>query len=433
MAAALTGREEVVRKGMTNSGSLVPDDESLLLVVPVSLRLDSGKTFLEIQACNGVERWAESFSTVVFAAPVIPEDLAARETSTVWRDVDELNCRGRAEFVPLPWAYRYRDFVAVLAPARKVLRGLVERTRYLHLSLSGFAGDWAAVAALEARKLGRAYACHTDRVEFSVQLAMEPRPSFTRLVRAYVEYPLVKYYQRHVIKTCAVGLWHGYDCYRVYSKMCSNNFLVHDIHTKRADYVGWDAVEDKAARVLHEKPLRVVYTGRASGMKGPLDWVRSMGYARDYGANFRAVWVGDGPLLEDMKRLARELDLEGIVSFPGFIEARSRLLEYLRVAHVLVFTHLTPESPRCLIESFVSGTPIVGYENAYAQDLLEGYGGGEFVKLRDAAGLGRLIAQLDRDRPRVAELIRQAGKNGARWNDEEVFRHRSDLLKQNLP
>ena len=422
-----------MRKDLTNSGSPVPDDESLLLVVPVSLRLAGGKTFLEIQACNGVERWAESFSSVVFAAPVIPEGLAARETSTVWRDVDELNCRARAEFVPLPWAYRYRDFAATLFPTRKVLRDLVERTRYLHLSLSGFAGDWAAVAALEARKLGRAYACHTDRVEFSVQLAMEPRPSFKRMVRAHVEYPLIKYYQRHVIKTCAVGLWHGYDCYRVYSKMCSNNFLVHDIHTKRADYVGANAVEGKAARVLHEKPLRVVYTGRASGMKGPLDWVRSMGCARDYGADFRAVWVGDGPLLEDMKRLACELDLEGIVSFPGFIEERKRLLEYLRGAHVLVFTHLTPESPRCLIESFVSGTPIVGYENAYAQDLLEGYGGGVFVKLRDAAGLGRLIAQLDQDRARVAELIRQAGKNGARWNDEEVFRHRSDLLKQNLP
>ena len=429
----MTEAEHVVRKGSSDGMSPVPDNESLLLVVPVSLRLADGKTFLEIQACNGVERWAESFSSVVFAAPVIPEDMAAKETSTVWRDVDELNCRARAEFVPLPWAYRYSDFAATLYRTRKVLRGLVERTRYLHLSLSGFAGDWAAVAAIEARKLGRAYACHTDRVEFSVQLAMEPRPSVKGLVRAYVEYPLIKYYQRHVIKTCAVGLWHGYDCYRVYSKMCSNNFLVHDIHTKKADYVGWDAVEDKAQRVLHEKPLRVVYTGRASGMKGPLDWVRSLAYARDYGADFRAAWVGDGPLLEDMKRLAHDLDLDGIVAFPGFVEERRRLLEFLRDAHVLVFTHLTPESPRCLIESFVSGTPIVGYENAYAQDLLEGYGGGAFVKLRDAAGLGRLIVQLDQDRPRVAELIRQAGKNGARWNDEEVFKHRSDLLKQNLP
>ncbi|MCX5770560.1 MAG: glycosyltransferase [Candidatus Hydrogenedentes bacterium] len=422
-----------MRKDSKDTGSLVPDDESLLLVVPVSLRLSGGKTFLEIQACNGVERWAESFSSVVFAAPVIPEDMAAKEVSTVWRDVDELNCRGRSEFIPLPWAYRYRDFAAAFGRTRKVLRALVERTRYLHLSLSGFAGDWAAVAALEARKLGRAYACHTDRVEFSVQLAMEPRPSFKRLLRAYAQYPLIKYYQRHVIKTCAVGLWHGYDCYRVYSKMCSNNFLVHDIHTKKADYVGWDAVENKAARVLYEKPLRVVYTGRASGMKGPLDWVRSIAYARDYGADFTAAWVGDGPLLEDMKRLAHKLGLDGIVSFPGFVEERKQLLEYLRNAHVLVFTHLTPESPRCLIESFVSGTPIVGYENAYAQDLIEGYGGGAFVKLRDAAGLGRLITELDRDRPRVAELIREAGKNGARWNDEEVFRHRSDLLKQNLP
>lgn len=419
------------KRGCRNSH--VPADESLLLVVPVSLRLADGKTFLEVQACNGVERWAESFSSVVFAAPVIPEELAEQETSTVWRDVDDLNCRARSEFVPLPWAYRYCDFAAALRATRKVLRALVERTRYPHLSLSGFAGDWAAVAAIEARNLGRAYAVHTDRVEFAVQLAMEPRPSLKGLVRAYAEYPLIKYYQRHVIKTCAVGLWHGYDCYRVYSKMCANNFLVHDIHTKKADYVGADAVETKARRVLHEKPLRIVYTGRASGMKGPLDWVRSLAHARDFGADFRAVWVGNGPLFADMKRLAGDLNLLDIVSFPGFVEERRKLLEYLRDAHMLVFTHLTPESPRCLIESFVSATPIVGYQNAYAQDLLEGYGGGAFAKLRDAAGLGKLIAGLDQDRPRLAELIRQAGKNGARWNDEEVFRRRSNLLKENLP
>lgn len=411
----------------------IPENDSLLLVVPVSLRLKDGKTFLEVQACNGVERWAESFESVVFAAPVIPEEMAAAELSTVWRDVDTLNCRSRAEFVPLPWAYRWRDFFKTLRPTRKVLRALVNRTQYLHLSLSGLAGDWAAIAALEAKKLGRPYAAHTDRVEFSVQLAMEPRPSLVRLLRAYAEYPAVKYYQRHVIKSCAVGLWHGYDCYRVYSRWCPNSFNVHDIHTKAHDYIGPEAVEAKAQRLLDEKPLRIVYTGRASGMKGPLDWVRALGYARDFGAIYKAVWVGAGPLMAEMKQLARELDLEGVVEFPGFVENRQDLLQYLRDAHMLVFTHLTPESPRCLIEAFVSGTPIVGYENAYARDLLEGYGGGQFGKLRDARGLGRLIAQLAQDRSRLAQLAREAGRNGARWNDEAIFRQRSLLLKENLP
>ena len=372
----------------------LPDNDALLIVAPVPLRLAGGKMLLESQACNGVERWAENFGSVVFAAPTIPEDLAAQEVSMVWRDVAELKYRDRMEFVALPWAYRWRDFLAVLPATRKILRGLVSRCRYTHLSLSGLAGDWAAIAAIEARRLRRPYAVHTDRVEFAVQLSMEPRPSFWRMVKAYVEYPLVKYYQRHIVKTCAAGMWHGCDCYRVYSKMCSNNFLVHDIHTKAADYIGRNRCREKARRSLDEQPLRIVYTGRASGMKGPLDWVRAMGYARDFGADFRAVWVGDGPLLGEMKQLAEELDLDGRVQFTGFVKERSRLLEYLREAHLLAFTHLTPESPRCLIEAFVSGTPIVGYENAYAADLLEGYGGGAFVPLRDAQGLGRLITEL---------------------------------------
>ena len=44
-----------------------PDDDSMLLVLPVPVRIRDGVTLFEAQACNGVERWADNFASLVIA------------------------------------------------------------------------------------------------------------------------------------------------------------------------------------------------------------------------------------------------------------------------------------------------------------------------------------------------------------------------------
>ena len=58
--------------------------------------------------------------------------------------------------------------------------------------------------------------------------------------------------------------------------------------------------------------------------------------------------------------------LGDVVSLPGFVSSRAKVMEFLRGIHVLVFCHRTPESPRCLVEALMSGTGILGYESDYA-------------------------------------------------------------------
>jgi glycosyltransferase involved in cell wall biosynthesis len=177
----------------------------------------------------------------------------------------------------------------------------------------------------------------------------------------------------------------------------------------------------------------VCYAGRATAIKAPLEWVRALAHARDLGAPVAATWLGDGPLLEEMRDLAKELGLDGALSLPGFVDDRAQLLNVLRESHVLAFTHLTPESPRCLLEALVSGTPIAGYDNAFAKDLVEGHGGGVFVPIGDWKALGARLTELSRERTRLSELIVEAGENGRRFNDAAVFRERSQLIKRYLP
>jgi glycosyltransferase involved in cell wall biosynthesis len=96
----------------------------------------------------------------------------------------------------------------------------------------------------------------------------------------------------------------------------------------------------------------------------------------------------------------------------------------------MVFTHVTPESPRCLLEALISGTPIVGYESKYSSDLTTELGGGSFVPMHDWEALGRRIAELVANRAELKSLIREAALNGKRFNDKAVFAERSGLIKQ---
>lgn len=408
------------------------DRDGMLLVLPVPLRVEEDNIWFEAQACNGLERWADNFGKVLIAAPVLPSDLLAKDNMTIWRGITTLAKPERFEFIPLPWAYSMREFLTHYRETRSLLATLIARCQYLQFAIGSLWGDWAAIAALEARKQQRAYAIHTDRVDYEVILQTSKHEALPQRLKARANSFLIQQYHQWIIKHCHLGLWHGQDCYRAYSAFCRNNYLIHDIHTKPNDAISAVELAEKLERALTDRPLRVCYAGRMDPMKAPLEWVRAIAKARELGANLEAVWLGEGSLRNEMEQLIRELGLTDCIRLAGFERDRSKLLQQIRDAHLMVFTHITPESPRCLIESLICGTPIVGYSSHYAEDLVKGSGGGQFVPIHNWQQLGEQLKTLADDRRRLAQLIQQAAASGTHFNDEVVFRERSQLIKSQL-
>lgn len=405
----------------------------MLLVLPVPFRAKGNQLFLESQACNGLERWADNFELVVVAAPLIPESLAERDKTMTWRSTATLAEPKRFELVPLPWAYSLSKFLSCYISVRASLTELISRCRYLQFAIGGLIGDWAAVAALEAHKQGRAYAVHTDRVEHELILQVTRKARLRTRMKARVLAPLMASYHKWIIKNCALGLWHGNDCYSAYSPFCDNSYLIHDIHLKPSDRISDIELSEKSKRATIERTIRICYAGRIDPMKAPLDWVQAVGRARDLGVNLHATWMGDGVLLDEMKAMIANRGLKSCVELVGFERNRDKLLKRIRQSHIMLFTHVTPESPRCLLESLVCGTPIIGYRSKYSEDLVKDFGGGMFVSMKDWKQLGNLVATLSKDRQRLSQLIKEAGENGTRFNDEVVFHERSELIKKYLP
>lgn len=401
----------------------------MLLVLPVPFRLRGGVVLLEEQACNGVRKWADNFDHVIVAAPAMPEEVATASPATIiWKDVQELVAEQRVTLVPLPWAYGLGAFSKSYGPTRKLLGDLIGKSRYLQFAIGGLVGDWACVAALQAIRQKKRFAIHTDRVEHEVVLEVTKQAGLPKRLKARVIAPLMYRYHRYLIKQCSLGLWHGSDCFDVYSPWCKSSFNIHDVHTKPEDGIDASALQSKLDDLESAEQVTICYAGRLDPMKAPAEWLKAIAVARDLKAPIRAVWFGDGPLRKEAEEERDRLGLTGIVEFPGFVKDRGKLLAELRKTNILMFTHVTPESPRCLLESLISGTPIIGYKNKFAVDLTSKLGGGSFVEVHDWEALGKRIAGFVSNRAELRQLTVEAAQNGQRFNDESVFAERSELI-----
>lgn len=419
-----------------NSLNLKSDElvsqKQMLLVIPVPFRVKDNQLWFESQACNGLERWADNFESVIIAAPVIPEAIAETEKGIIWQNTETLAGRERFEFVPLPWAYSPLKFFSSYSSVRATLAQLISRCRYLQFAIGGIFGDWAAIGALEAKKQGRACAIHIDRVEHQVILRTSENAKLKTRLKAKVMAPLMANYHKQIIKSATLGLWHGQDCYDAYSPFCDNSHLIHDVHTKASDIISDYELAEKVNQVKTDQIIRICYAGRLDPMKAPIDWVQAVETALKMGVKLQATWMGDGSLFAETQAMISDRGLGDAIELLGFESDRQKVLTRIRDAHLMLFTHVTPESPRCLIEALTNGTPIIGYESPYALDLIKDFGGGRFVPINEFFQLGKLLVSLSSDRQQLSQLIEQAGKNGKRFYDEAVFKDRSNLIKSNL-
>lgn len=407
---------------------MTDENDTLLLYAPVPLYSSEHGYLLEDQACNGLIRWAENFNRVIVMHPV--------EHGTPPQNWIPLHSSGvdlqRVEVVPLPTAYRPDQFLRHYRPIRQQIGQLIDRAHYMSFSIGGLFGDWGSVAALEAHRKRRRFAVWTDRVESEV-VRQEIQSGKTRRarLRAALTHRSMAMLERAIIRRATVGLFHGAETHATYAPYARASVIVHDIHLRQEDRIPPTALSAKVQAAAHG-PLRICYLGRADPMKGPDDWIAVMAILKASDVDFEATWLGDGDRLSAMKAQVAHMGLDDHVRLPGFVRDRAAILAALRHAQVFVFCHKTPESPRNLIEALVSGTPIVGYDSPFPQDLIASHGGGLLTPMNDVEALASVLTSLAGDRRRLAGLFGQAALDGEPFNDVAVFKHRSEVIRAHL-
>lgn len=400
----------------------------LLLYVHVPVHRDAdGTLMIEAQAANGLRLWAGNFDYVTVMQPLRP---IGADQKTL-KPVSQIPGADRITFDPLPMAYRPDRFLYHLPAARRRIRDNIAQADYLCFSLGGLWGDWGAVSSIVASRMGRHYSVWTDRVESQVTRHKAQTEQGRAALRSRLTWRPMATLEKWVIRRASLGLFHGRETYEAYAPFCRQPHLVHDIHVSKSDHISPDDLLRKQ-RLAASGPLRIVYAGRADVMKGPLDWTDVLARLNRAGVDFRATWLGDGPLLAEMRTAVIAAGLSDKVDLPGFVTDRGAILDKLRQAHVMLFCHKTPESPRCLIEALISGLPLIGYEGAFAADLISGHGGGELVPINHTAALTDILSHLAKDRLHLAELMGRAAQGSTSFHDEAVFTHRARLIRDHL-
>lgn len=392
---------------------------SLLLVIPSVVLDDEGSLRVEADFLNDLRVYCKNFDEVILACPALT---AEQNEGYIQRSalLDELP--DNARYIRLPYTYREDTHLSHYFKTRKLLRDLIAGADYLlfapHAPL-----DWPTLAAREAFKMGRKYDVEyaVDYHEF-MRFKITSMPWGVRKLRKSILARRMKREADRYFSRSALAMLQGQELFDAYKHAAPNPQMMLNVQVRKGDHISEAQIREKVAEIRSGAPLKIVYSGRMNDRKGAIDWMKAINSA---GCAVSATWFGDGPDRAGME----SLNEGGQVSFAGEVP-RANVLSAMRDAHMFLFCHKVPESPRCLIEALASGAPLVGYRSLYPESLIAQGGGGEFVPKGDWQALGSLISRLNHDRDRLAELVMAAARTGRGFEHDNAVQRRADLIKK---
>lgn len=151
----------------------------------------------------------------------------------------------------------------------------------------------------------------------------------------------------------------------------------------------------------------VTFSGRFIQRKG-ISFL--MGAWKEVVNNFpeaKLLLLGDGPLLEEMKRMARELGIASSVDFRGHV---NQIADFLHATDIFVLPSLQEGLPNSLLEAMACGLPVVATRIGGVTDIVKNGESGILVKPGDSKDLAQGILRLLKDDEFAAYIASNAYK-----------------------
>lgn len=144
---------------------------------------------------------------------------------------------------------------------------------------------------------------------------------------------------------------------------------------------GWTAMLADSLPAGIEGPFKYLCIGRFDYPKGQDLWIRKIGNREQEAGNRRdgrTLFIGDGPMLVECKKLASDLGVEDSCVFAGAIPEADR---YLKCAEVVVSPSRWEGMPYLMMKARALGCRILATDCPGNRDVLSDYGKWERIEL----------------------------------------------------
>lgn len=261
---------------------------------------------------------------------------------------------------------------------------------------------------------------YTLKTEFQIVEAEVPNP-FRRIRRKI----WLLGAERKRLKALAVAS--GVQCsglpsYQAYRHHSRNAMFFFDNRVPAGAVIDANALEVRLARLASNEPLRLVFGGRLTGMKGVADLPQVALELKRLGVRFSLDIYGDGPLREALAQDIRRLGLSNCVQLHGVKNFHVEWVPLMRIqADIFVCCHVQGDPSSTYPEVMSCGVPIVGYDNEAFVGVVNASHSGWLSPLGSPSHMAAELHRLDRRRDEIAEASRLARQFGIENNFEATF------------
>ncbi|MHB9118107.1 MAG: glycosyltransferase [Burkholderiales bacterium] len=165
-----------------------------------------------------------------------------------------------------------------------------------------------------------------------------------------------------------------------------------------------DRAAVRQALGVPEDAYLVLMVGIVRAVKRHEVALRAVHLLRGRVANIRLLAAGDGPMIEDMRRLAEELGIAGQV---GFLGQRDDVADLMGAADCLLLTSRSEGIPQAVTQALGSGLPVVATAVGGVPELVRDGATGLLVPAENPAAVADALERLARHPEFAQQLARQ--------------------------
>lgn len=347
-------------------------------------------------------RYLESFSKITVMARVKIDDDFGTDSS-------KLSSGKNVSFIDLPYYIGPLSYLLNLRKLKKLIKqNICKYNAAFICRVPGNIGDLAIRYLIKENK------------KFGLEVVGDPWDVFAS---GSVQHPLRTYFRRKSYNSLKYNVRNAAAVLYVTNKnlqerypTSSNTFQISASNVKITD----DLIADHPKIHSFKKEYQLISIGSLDQMyKAPDILVKAIKKLRDEDLICNLLWLGNGRFKNDMELLAKELNIESQITFPGNV-SKEQVQRYLEESDLFVLASRTEGLPRAVIEAMAIGLPCIGTDVGGIPELLSKE---VLVQKNDVFALGTKIASLIRN-PEFYNTQAKLNLNEACNYKEDVLRHR---------